>query len=431
MKKKFLLAVIPALMVLTSCAGAGQKVEVKNDNLFVEDTLAHEEIFGESKIEFIDNVKTPLKAPSGPFADPVYGVQYQDAGENVHMRFIAAVWLNNLSMDVEWTRTMYKGHGNGEQSGHVFKAEADKECTKAYTSLANGSEDPLTIAQINSQYGDGDDYNYFIVYTMLNIPKTTYDDYSIRANIKLGGLASGKGVAATVGQTAYATFDMSLTGHFISGKIGGTHYEGSPEYDGEHPKGDNNAVYYEFDLSVGDTFALAYYDSANNVFLLNGTGRDGDNGYFCSNEKKTMTSKYAGSFTIYLNGDDTIFMLANFKLTRKIYVDVSEVTWWGETYGRKTALYRFDGSKSADFVVMSKVAGEDNLYVTSDEIDPDEYCNFLVVDYNGATPAWDGGVVNKTKNSGTIAMNSKDCIKIKNQQDGYDENKWLVEWATR
>ena len=41
--KKLLLTLVPALMLLGSCAGAQPKAE---SNLFLEDTLAHEEIFG-------------------------------------------------------------------------------------------------------------------------------------------------------------------------------------------------------------------------------------------------------------------------------------------------------------------------------------------------------------------------------------------------
>lgn len=434
MKKKFLLAIIPALMALSSCAGAGQKVDIKNDNIFVEDTLAHEEIFGDSKIEFQD-YKAPLKAPSGPVA-PIYGVQYQESsdGEHVHMRFIAATWINSSSTAVKWTRTMYKGHGNGDQNGHVFKEEADKACTKAYTSLANGSEEAMTISSINAQYGDGDDYNYFVVYTMLNIPKTTYDDYAIRANITIGSLESSTGIAATVGQTAYATFNMDQDDHFISGRFNGVHDEFEPEYDEEkgETKGDNNAVYYGVDLHAGDTFALVYFDSVNNVFLLNGMGRDGDGGYFCDNSKKTMTSKFEGSFTIYLNGSDMIYLAPNFDLVRPIYVDVSNRTWWGEeTDGHIVAVWAFGGTKDDEWIKLNRI-GESNLYVTPNPIDPTDHDQYIVVDFEGNTPSWDDSKIkNRTKDSDTInARGKSDCLKIWDQ-DTSNDYKWWVSWVQR
>ncbi len=340
MKKKILLSIIPALLVLSSCSGLGPKEEVKKENLFAEDTLAHEEIFGDAEIE-MQEYKSPLKAPMGPVA-PVYGVQYQDSEEDgkVHMRFIAAIYLPNTSINVSWSRTMYKGHGNGDQSGHVYKAESEIGCSKAYTSLANGAENPLTIADINANYGAGDDYNYFVVYTMLNIPKETYADYSIRANLVMSGLAYGNGIAATVDGSANATFSMDTTGHFISGRFDGVHAEFAPEYDEGAGKvqGSDNAVYYDLPLLPGDTLALVYFDSVNNVFLLNGTSRFiNASGYYFNNSKKTMTTQFAGTYTIYLNSSDQIHTTAS-GVIRPIYVDVP--SW---LYGDSAwpALYAF------------------------------------------------------------------------------------------
>ena len=438
MKKKFLLGIIPALLALSSCAGLGPKEDVKEDDLFIEDTLAHEEIFGESKIELQD-YKSPLKRPPMGISTPIYGVQYQDSEEvgKIHMRFIAAIWLDDPSHTVKWTRTMYKGHDNGDQSGHVFKEELDVGCSKAYTSLANGSEKPLTIADINEQYGDEyNEYNYFVVYTMLNIPEETYSDYSIRANIIINDLPFYQGIAATVGGNANAVFDMSLTGHFISGKFGDSRASYAPEYDDEkgETKGDNNAVYYNVTLEEGDTFALVYYDEVNNVFLLNGTARDGDIGYYFSNDQKTMTTRYAGTYNIYLNGSDMIYSSPTTKLTRPIYVDVSERTWWGEASSRKTVLYAFNGSKPATFITMNRV-GETNRYVTPTAIDPTEYTQFIVLDFNDdgnpITSLPDGRVENQSKDSAAInGKNKEDCIKIWDQDEGGDR-KWWVSWVVR
>ena len=416
MKTKFLLGVIPALLALTSCAGIAPKAENK---LFQEDALAHEEIFGEAKFE-MEGYRAPRKTPSLA-TEPMYGVQYQVTESYVHMRIIAAVSLPDLSVSVEWTRTMYKGHENGEQTGHVFKASAEFESTKAYTSLANGSEEPLTIAAFNTEYGTS--YDHFVVYTMLNIPKTTYDDYSIKAFVSIDDVASTKGFAATVGQTAFASFDLSRTGHFISGRFDGVHQE----FASNHELSGNNAA-YDVTLHVGDTFACVYYDSSLNVFLLNGLARDIDNKYFCDGSKKTMTSKVDGDFTVFLNSEDRISLFANFDLIRPIYVDVSEVDWWGEANSRKTVLYGFNGTEAANFFVMQRV-GTSNLYKTTSDFDPKEFKNFLVLDFNGTEPSWDNSkIVNQSHDSADIANNSKDCLKIKNNK--YD-NKWEVQWVTR
>ena len=43
MKKRLFLGLLPAILVLGACSGVGIKEE---KNLYVEDTLTHEEIFG-------------------------------------------------------------------------------------------------------------------------------------------------------------------------------------------------------------------------------------------------------------------------------------------------------------------------------------------------------------------------------------------------
>lgn len=423
MKKAFLLGILPALMALSSCAGAGSKVEPKNDNLFLEDTLAHEEIFGEAEIE-IQNYKQPLRSPElSP--EPTYGVQYQDAGDYVHMRFIAAVSLPDVgAATAKWTRTMYKGHGEPEgQSGAVYKAQADKECTRAYTSLVNG-ESTLTLTAFNTEYGTS--YNYFIVYTMLNIPKEGYEDYSIRAFVTISDVASTKGVAATVGKTANATFDLDRSGHFISGRFNGSHNEFASNHDLE-----GNYAAYDVTLKEGDTFALIYYNSETNVFLLNGTARDDDKGYFCDNSKNTMTSNYDGDVTVYLNTSDKIYIKTSVDLIRPIYVDVSERTWWGQASDRYTALWAFGGSKADEWIVLNRV-GTSNLYVTPNPIDPADHDQFIVVDSRASTPTWDT-LENRSKDSETIdARSGKDCLKIWDQDtgDGHDY-KWWVSWVAR
>ena len=408
MKKKFLLGIIPALLALSSCAGLGPKEDIKEENLFVEDTLAHEEVFGEAKIEML-GYKNPLREPAGPVA-PVYGVQYQDAGDNVHMRFIAAIWLANSSISVEWARTMYRGHG--DDAGSVFKPEIDKECTKAYTSLANGTEDVLTIASINAQYGNGDDYNCFVVYTMLNIPKATYSDYSIMAYIKLNDVAPAKGIAATVGGTANAVFDLDRDGHFISGRFNGTHDEYAPEYDALHVQGGDNAVYYDVDLEPGDTIALVYRNLTNNVLLLNGTSRFINNsGYFFNNSKKTMTAQFTGTYNLYLNGSDEIHTTAS-RIVRPLYVRIENDSWWDGSAKLFVYAYGFTGPESSKVEKWFKVGDHlgNKYYLTTEDIDTAVYTHVIVVRENPAysNGGWDG----KWNQTGDIALplDNKNCI---------------------
>ena len=384
MKTKFLLGAIPALLALTSCAGIAPKAE---NNLFQEDGLAHEEIFGKAEFE-MDGFRAPRRDPDPVLStEPMYGVQYQVTESYVHMRLIAAVSLSDLSVDVEWSRTMYKGHGLGDQSGHVFKSAHEFESTKAYTTLANGSEEPLTIAAFNTEYGTS--YDHFVVYTMLNIPKSTYDDYSIRAYVSIDGVASTKGIAATVGQTAFATFDLNRDGHFISGKFDGIHDEYAPVYDAEHVKGGDNAVYYGVELKPGDTFALVYYDKVNNVFLLNGTSRFIlASGYYFNNSKNTITTNYKGTYTLYLNSGDEIHTVAS-NVARPVYVSAHSNWAANDSW---TAIYAFNSGNSDthwyDYRAQSS-------YI----IDPTQYDRLIAVRMRSdasISDGWSGKYYNQT-----------------------------------
>ena len=419
MKTKFLLGVIPALLTLTSCAGIAPKAENK---LFQEDALAHEEIFGEAKIE-MEGYRAPRKSPElSP--EPMYGVQYQVTESYVHMRLIAAVSLPDLSVSVQWARTMYKGHDNGEESGHVFKPSANFESTKAYTTLANGTEDPLTIAAFNSEYGTS--YDHFVVYTMLNIPKATYDDYSIRASVTIGDVASTKGIAATVGQTAFASFDLARSGHFISGRFNGVHQE----FASNHELGGNNAA-YDVSLLPGDTFALVYYNGSD-VFLLNGLSRfANESGYYFDGSKNTPTVKYKGDYTLYLNGGDMIYTSAN-NVVRPFYINLA--SWWFEA-SCHVALRAYDSSDDSKGVWFSWDT-HSTYMLTSGTVDPSAYDTLVVVRVeDGHSPSVDSPKYgNKSK---TISFPSapayddeqhkvKDCLYIYGDGDPRD-----LSWGTR
>ena len=83
--------------------------------------------------------------------------------------------------------------------------------------------------------------------------------------------------------------------------------------------------------------------------------------------------------------------------------------------------------------IPSKV-GTSNLYVTPNDINPAEHDQFIIVDYNGNTPAWDAGIVNQSKDSETINARGRfDCLKIWDQHNSGDgaDNKWWVSWVQR
>ena len=131
MKKKYLLAIIPALLVLTSCSGAGPK-DIKQAPQIVEDTLAHEEIFGGVAEEAINlGYRAPRR--SAEITKPVTGVQYADQGDGKYaVRYVAAI-DDYVGVEATWTRAVC--YANGTQ----YKTFEDKKCTQAYTALCSQS----------------------------------------------------------------------------------------------------------------------------------------------------------------------------------------------------------------------------------------------------------------------------------------------------
>ena len=99
MKKRLLLLALPALMALSGCAGVS--ASPKANNLMVEDTLAHEEIFGEAVEagEFGLRKAAPFKLATltSDFVKMAYQIKFDDKGDGdasndvISIRFIAAV----------------------------------------------------------------------------------------------------------------------------------------------------------------------------------------------------------------------------------------------------------------------------------------------------------------------------------------------------
>ena len=220
---------------------------------------------------------------------------------------------------------------------------------------------------------------------MLNIPKTTYDDYSIKAFVSINNVASAKGIAANVGQTAFASFDLNRTGHFISGRFNKVHREIEANDD---PGQDNYASYPEIEMLPGDTFALVYYNGSD-TFLLNGASRflKASNYYFDAS-KKTITNKYKGSYTISLDTSDMI-KTSGSNVVRPVYV--GENSNWTANYSW-TALYLYNSTNDDTEWLDYKSA-------TNYLIDPTEYDRIIAVRMNkDATinDKWGGKFYNET-----------------------------------
>ena len=191
MNRKLLFA-LPLFMALSACAGVNinnQQRNFVNVNGIVEDTKAHEEIFGNAA-EI--NVLKPKKVGDfGGSSDILMGYQmkFDDNGDavasndTISIRFIAAI--KNTDSRAYWDRAVCNGAGS--EGAEVKKddwrykiTDAWLESTSLYSTLTNG-EDIITV-EGESPYKE---YAGFVIYTMLDIPYESFKDFYLGANLTL------------------------------------------------------------------------------------------------------------------------------------------------------------------------------------------------------------------------------------------------------
>lgn len=216
MKKKLLFIALPALMVLSGCSGVSFKQEA---NVMLEDTLAHEEIFGEAE----EAVQTKIMNPRRALEDlekPHIGFQFMpyhddEANEDFYaVRFVAAVASNSVT--ATWTRGFSKA--NSDQTKHPLSA-AGIVATKSYTSLNNNGE-PASVPE-----DFGAKYNYLLVYSMYKIPTDLANGY-IAAYLTLDDgvntpVKSDVVAARVAGGNAFSFSATKSAGYFMQGRING------------------------------------------------------------------------------------------------------------------------------------------------------------------------------------------------------------------
>ena len=203
-------------MALSSCSAIGHNNVQSKGNFFKEEADACVELFGgnEDAIEF--KRMTPLRSVAGDMVEPKVGVQYRaqyqnpgDAAWYIAVRFVAEI--KTLDVNVTWTRSVYQADGTR------LGTETSTATTKAYTSLNSNSTD------IYPSSG----YNYFVAYTLKDIPVTTFNDHMIVAYVTLsdttGSLpaVNSKAMAAQIGGDVQTSFAANTTGYFLAGKIDG------------------------------------------------------------------------------------------------------------------------------------------------------------------------------------------------------------------
>lgn len=320
MKKRLLLAVLPALLALSGCKSLDFGNAEKAD-LFKEDTLAHEEIFGGAEeIGYFGKQTIMNRNPGQAITTPKIGYQIRYADSKLAIRFVAAI--NDLNVEAYWKRGVAAPDGTEVAS---FSNET-QQVTKYYRTITDG---PSTITAGEGEYAG---YTGFVVYTLYNIPYSTVKDNYVAAYLSLVGDEDGEddgnggtynvkanSVALAVsiereteeaGETDLKnvfTFDPTVTGYFLEGTIGGVARDGSNNTNhallraSESDVSFVDAVYNDVAFQASDSFGSFYYSPTSFKFFGNSTFGASD--YFDAASLAEYSSPKAdGTKTLYIFG---------------------------------------------------------------------------------------------------------------------------------
>ena len=343
--------IIPALMVLSACAGAGPKQEaLQLEPEMVEDTIAHEELFGQGGRA----VKlTPYKDPdpSDPsLKKPVVGVQYKEEDDGKYaIRYVAAIAA--LDVDAHWTRSIC--NKNGEQQQTLDNKFVVKEVTTAYTAVSADSDsgDPFTTP---AAVGEG--FNYFVVYTLRNVPVSQIDSY-LFAYLTLekgGNSVNSDALICKIDGGNMFSYDIATEGYFLQGKINGV-AESIVPIDDDATSG-NYAQEEGLALAANDRFGL--FKVASDHFQCFGYDALRRGAPFLSHVvvNNYMKVNVAGSYNFYLTDSNQIHIVVPEAAKASATYYLKPNSNWASD-GARFAAYFFNNTESINIWVDMVDAG--------------------------------------------------------------------------
>lgn len=321
MNKKLLLVTLPVLLAMTGCQSARVNNQLVNKALvsdMVEDTLAHEEVFGGVEDTHIFKAN-PAKATVGePTVKIGCQIQFNDkntqstADDTISIRFLAA--LSDGSVTAVWHRGLAQPNGyegaEPDPTNHSgvwkYKFTDSTETTtssKKYDALNNGN---VRIAA--GEEGEYEDYQCFVIYTLMNIPYEQFKDSYLAAYVSLGNNNS-KALAVKIEKDGdypknSFSFDPNVTGHFLQGTINGSK---QLIYATEHESGGNYASYSNLSLKTTDSFGSFYYSKDSNFqfFGYNDFVQNTANLYFGASSLSGYNKpKFDGTFSVYISSSN-------------------------------------------------------------------------------------------------------------------------------
>ena len=295
MKKRLLIAFIPALLVLSSCSSISQ-----TKPSMIEDTNMHEEIFGDlSQVNF-QMKKLESNRSLDHLYKPVIGFQRKDGNNDTYsVRFVAA--MQSGVDEAIWYRSVHN------LSGEIVEGKGKKPIpvTTVYTSLNNDGH-PTSAASVKAEDGTCP-YDCYAVYCLLNIPNS-YSNYYVDAYLSVND--NGNTANSSVGSLNVANGDdfleYSLEGSKFIAEINGVRKESDALRDNNHYNvfslrlADNDKVDI-YHVNVNATNLTYQYNHCNDVSL----GRSFPD--FVVDSNKTLNVTYGGTYNVFLNSRNEFY----------------------------------------------------------------------------------------------------------------------------
>lgn len=412
--KKVLLG-LPILMALSCCIGFSASPKVSN--LMAEDTLAHEEIFGEVQEAGGLGVRAPRKRASfeSDFIKMGYQINFNAGGEGtaddtISIRFIAAI--KDASVKAFWHRGFaqsngYEGVEKVEDSDNWEYKLADNvyetgeghlnvQSTKMFATLTDGSN------TIEAKKGEYSEYEGFVIYTLRGIPYEKYkdaylgaylevidaDNAEIKKNSNFAVVKVEKDTAYTSKNyfsIDYATYDGK---YFLKGVIKG---EDDIVVLDETPT-DGNVAQKENDLTFSANDNFGVFRFAHDHFQAYGCEKFRGCSLYTNRVpgKNYCKIRTAGNYKIYVNayGTDEVHMVVPEAIKSNAKVYLKPNSNWLEASARFSA-YVFKGGTTKWYDMSDE---GDNVYSVT--FDPSTYNTIIFARMNPATSvnSFDDGV---------------------------------------
>lgn len=355
MRKKLLLIALPVLMAMSSCTYMQSATKVE---LFKEDTVAHEELFGDLQPR---NLGVPNVEPGSDSwtKAPKVGVQFRsyekDKDEDgtpedyFAVRFVAAI-ADTSEMKATWYRAVSQSDSNQVKSlSDDINAEGHVSNTRYDALKANPDDEDPTPAS-------SEGYEKYVVYSMYDIPATQSESY-IAAYLTLSKAGQenvvSKVIATQVNGRNYFSFAADRSAGYFMEILHGE--DKTIVAMDDTPSGSDVAKKADLALSAGDEFEYFYYNPGNAFQCFGYSTFNCEYYYF----EKSATSEY---FKIRVDGTYTFTPNENKLLYGSCSAaDVTLYLKVNSNWSQASAKFSVHYNDNDEFVALTQI-GESDVY---------------------------------------------------------------------